>query len=260
MDILLLARNLRNIVRTCRSLLGPNSTLNFNGSEADSAALCLQQLSLSHASGVYVLALNNVNWAYPATTCARAAFEAGVIAVWLSLPSDSAQRHRRWLGHWQKISKFYSKQGNALEGSNPGINKKLMDIISEREDMYKRFALNAPNILPENPPKIEDMLDEIGYSHLYAGYTEACEISHSGPEAVIRSRHRNPSEDFPQGICYEISVDVTDWAVAFQMAGWGATIATYHALKNHGTSDHYLIPLLEKQSSFDKMIKKITVA
>lgn len=256
MDITPFARELRNIIRDCNSILGPNHTIDFNGNEADSASVCLQQLSISHATGVYVLAFKNTNLAYPAFACARAAFKAGMLAAWLSIPDIPSERLSRWIGHWRTIGRFYNKQGEILEASTPGISKTLSDVITGREEMYTRLMKSDPKLISQKPPSVKKLLDEIGHPHCYAAYCEACEIVHSGPEAVIRARHGNRTEKHSLGYSCACTIHPADWAIPLKMSAWAPAVATYHALRRHGIKKPQLKLLIEKHSRFDRLIKE----
>jgi hypothetical protein len=254
-DLLADARRLRTLLRLCRTTAGEAAGVLALSGEADSALLAILEIALGHAQGVQALAEKHYRHGWAALCCARAAFEAGAVSSWIGTPPDPFVREGRWIGYYRQLERFYKVQAGFLEDDIPGIGSELQGAFSERDSAFKQLLANHPEIKVETPPSMRQMLKDSQYERLYAGYMEACEIVHAGPEAVIRVRHRMAGHENRRTFLYRCEIWPEDWASALRMAGWGATVATYNGLLRNGRTPDDLRPLLEAQKRFNKSLE-----
>jgi hypothetical protein len=219
--------------------------------EADSALLSILEIALGHSHGVQALAEKNYQHGWAALCCARAAFEAGAVSSWIGAPPLPIDREGRWIGYYRKLERFYKVQAEFLEEDIPGIGQELQNAFTLRDSAFERLLKAHPEIQVQTPPGVRQMLKDCQYEHLYAGYKEACEIVHAGPEAVIRTRHRLVNEQHKRAFQYRCEILPEDWISALRMAGWGATLATYTGLLRNGRTPDEVRPLLEEQKKYN---------
>ncbi len=223
--------------------------------EADSALLSILEIAIGHAHGVQALAEKHYQHGWAALCCARAAFEAGAISSWIGAPVLPFEREGRWIGYHRNLERFYKVQSGSLEEDIPGIGQQLQSAFEGRDSAFKQLLEKHPEIKVVAPPNVRQMLKDCQYEYLYAGYKEACQIIHAGPEAVIRVRHRIANQEKRRMFTYRCEIWPEDWTTALRMAGWGATVATYTGLLRNGRTPDGMRPLIEMQKKFNESFK-----
>jgi len=245
---------LKKLLKLCRKYIGNATVFQASGGEADSALLAIMEMAHAHALAVQALAEKNHAHGWSAQCSARACFESGAVSAWIGRPNEPFEREGRWIGFFRKLGKFYDKQGELLNETTPGLKDELNNAFKERYAVFEAVTKVHPQIQIVNTPTIRSILTDAGYEHLYAAYNEACEIVHSGPEAIIRSRHKATSPLHKRTFAYKCEATPSLWTGAIRMSGWGATISTYMALRRNGHDNASLEPLLEEHKKFNLVV------
>ena len=257
MDHTALSRQLRSLTRTCRKFIGEQRPLPARGGDADSVLLAMMEMALSHAQAVQALAEKHFDHGWSALCVARSCFEAGAASAWIGTPSDPFDREGRWIGYFRKLERFYKTKGEMLEGESPGISDQLKSILSSKHGVFKQVLEKHPDIKVVQYPKMRDLLKALKYEHLYIGYIEACEITHSGPEAVYRSRDQLLHQSKKRVYTYKCRVTPEFWQNAILMSGWGAAVSSYHALLRNGADINSVNQIFVAHNLFNEAITKM---
>ncbi len=248
MDHLTHSRRLRQLLRLCRHQIESRKECGQFRSQADIALIAFMELAVSHAAAVHALSEKHFDFSLSALCCARSAFEAGVIAVWIGQPELPFAREGRWIGFFRKLGKFYEEQGEFLEKTTPGLGADMTAAFDKTDAIFTDLVHKYPEIKVEGTPNVRQILKTNGYEHLYAGYKSASQVVHSGPETIIRQRHKDDSPD----ALYRVGLG--EWTNACIMAGWGAAVATYTAMWRTGTSKQDLKPLIDAHTRFNNTL------
>jgi hypothetical protein len=202
------------------------------------------EIAVSHAAAVQALSEKHLSFSSSALCCARSAFESGVIAMWIGEPQLPFEREGRWIGFFRRLGKFYEEQGEFLEIGDPGIREEMIKAFNKADSVFEKLLVAHPEIKVVGVPNVRQILKSAGYERLYAGYKSASQIVHSGPETIIRQRQKSKCADALLRIRH------TEWTNACIMAGWGAAVATYTALRRTGSTLEKLKPLIDAHKRF----------
>lgn len=255
MDHIEQARRLRKLLRLCRKHIGDASVFQATGGEADSVLLAVMEMAHAHASAVQALAEKHYAHGWSALCSARACFEAGAVSTWIGRPNEPFEREGRWIGFFRKLGRFYESQGELLDAVTPGIKDELRNAFEQRYAVFKMVTKMHPQIRIVEAPAIRVVLKDSGYEHLYAVYKEACEIVHSGPEAIIRTRRQAPGSHNRRTFLYKCEATPWLWTNAVRMSGWGATASTYMALLRNGRDPASLEALIKEHKEFNLVVE-----
>ena len=250
MDHITQSRRLRQLLRICRRTIEIEHSPARKRTQADAALTALMEISISHASAVHALSGKHFEFSHSALCCARSAFEAGVVALWIGEPELPFGREGRWIGFFRGLGKFYDEQGDFLERNSPGIKDEMTAAFANTDSIFAELMKAHPEIKAVGTPNVRQILKSAGYEHLYAGYKSASQIVHSGPETVIRQRHKAESFDIFRRI------GLTEWTNACIMSGWGAAVATYTALRRTGSTLANLKSLIDAHKRFNDILTK----
>ncbi len=248
---------LNQLIGAYRNLNGEEPVAEFVGFGVDCGVPALIEFIILQAKAVCLLAESNDVFASAAAACARSAMEVGALAAWLAKPTDRHEREGRWLGYFKSLEDFYRKQAKDLKGRNPDEVKEANERLSNH---LKTLCLPrfGREIIPVSKPSLRQMISDLGYDHLYAGYRELCEIIHGGPETIVRHRIPHQSWAVPMGFQFGVFRDSKlDWRIVFKMTGWGVGVSSYHCCRNSGFDNSKCSALIDAHEQLIKVVDRL---
>lgn len=145
--------------------------------EADIEALNLIYLMIRHVEGVACLSREDLALLPPALVASRAAFEAGVRALWLLQPLDPFDRDARYLAHLRTEESFRERRlRDATTTPPPATAAALASIRSFRTAVEAALPPHIKRI--PQAPRFDRMLAAVGIPEFYDLYAFLSQTAH----------------------------------------------------------------------------------
>ena len=187
-----LSASLSGVCRIAHALLRDCVWPKLGRFEYSVTATALAMLAVRHAEGAATCSQLGPSGYSPMASCARAAFETGVLSVWLLNAPTDFEREGRWLGYYKANSRYWRNLAKDFEQLVPEIAHEWRGRADIIDQWRERIEEKLPSGQVVDRPSFAAILSELGLAPYYSAYRDASQIVHGEPpslELVARSEY-----------------------------------------------------------------------
>ena len=186
--------------------------------EADYAAFKLMQQAWLHVNAFSHVAAIPYTGSHLIAGWAllRAAYEAGLRALWLVKDDDWKEREARWLGWMHAEEDYWLRLAKDFRATAPGYAGELESYARTLRNRREEITKMLPKDSRPAPPSIAQMIADVGLEpQYYIPYRVACDALHGGPGSW-----RLAMKEADGRLHFLSAVTAREWAQPFRIASW----------------------------------------